>query len=125
MATTTVYDYGLYVHYKQGDDLSDHLNKTDGIDQNCNESQIIAYRMFVGYINPVPGLRSWGERLKSRGEEIVKLANYIEENGLRVSVKADTHMIRFEGEEEDLEKLVKACDLVERTEMEIDEKELY
>lgn len=129
MTTVVLHNYEICAHYKQGDDLGELIRKRKPhIESYADElaEKLSSPGIFVKeYIDPTPALEEWAINLKRTGEELLKLVGYIRANNIKIDISADTHMIQLEGEEEDLEKLVEACDVVQRFDMEVDEEDLY
>lgn len=135
----TLSTYEIYVHYKQGDDLGYYIVKsnpeyyghlreeTSGsineiLDKVLDQEE---KRRAQDRPDPIPGLENWALDLKRKSEELLRLVRFIRANDIRIDIEANTHMILIEGDSEDLEKLNEAFDIVERLNMEVDEKELY
>lgn len=72
--------YNLFLHWKQGDDLADHL-----------EGKTVS-----------EGLLSWAEFMKSNATHLEQLAALFKDK--EIECFADTHCINFEGDEEVLKK---------------------
>lgn len=69
----------MWIHYKQGDDLSHHLERSP---------------------NPVQALRDWADVLASGAEGIREVAAALE--GHKVEIDADTHHIGISVEDQTL-----------------------
>lgn len=94
-----MYEYSLWLHYKQGDDFRDLLEKNND--------------------NVAKALSEWAEEFEEKAEHCRKLAAELE--GKEVEVQADTHHIGFEGDEKLLNELAKK-NLLERQEIEEEEE---
>lgn len=80
------YDYTLFIHWKQGDDLARHLEDQKG--------------------DAVKALLSWADELESNAEMLERLVDMFKGKKLEV-IDAQVHHISLGGDEETLEKAVK------------------
>ena len=73
----------LWIHWKQGDDLAHHLDRSQG--------------------NAVQGLREWADSLEEGARHVRELAGALE--GHAVTIQADTHHIGIDVNPQILEKI--------------------
>jgi len=95
-----MYDYSLWLHWKQGDEFGEHLARNKG--------------------NVARALEDWAEEFEERAKFCKKLAKRIE--GKNIEADADTHHIGLYGDEKILNKLAKEG-LIQKDEYEDEEDE--
>ncbi len=91
----------LSVHWKQGDDLSAHLDASDG--------------------RVVQALRSWADGMTAAAEKVREVAAALE--GRRVMISADTHHIGFSGLDRETLAMLEKTGIVHEEKFEEDEDE--
>jgi len=76
----------IWLHFKQGDDMSGHLEHSGN--------------------NILTALKSHSEHLKSAGEQLEKIMEIVSKNPENCEISADTYMIMIHGPDDIIDELV-------------------
>lgn len=96
-----MFEYSLWLHWKQGDDFHDLLERNKG--------------------NVAKALEDWAEEFEARAEHCREIAKAVK--GKNIEAEADVHFINLFGDEKVLNELVKR-ELLQKEEIEVDEDEV-
>ncbi len=75
----------VWLHYKQGDELSRHMDEHDDL---------------------IKGMRSYSDHLKDASQALEKIASIIAKDPENCEIDADTHMIAITGPDEIIDELI-------------------